>query len=657
LKSLIAALLLIVSISSLNGQENISDSIINLGNTLESDSAKIDLLIQNAQIYLYQPGDNATDLLEYLTDFYEDSELKYGWDKLQYFKGGLSMKESRYTDAVRFYDNYIKFGIQENNKKKTANGFLAKANAYKELELLDSSFVSTHQAHKLYLEIADTVNLVKVLKSLGSINMRIDQPESGKDYYNQAISLADEYLPEGDQIFERNTRQDRVETDRGILFNDFGNLYHNENMVDSAHYYYGKFHEFALKKKNKRLQIYSYYNMCLTHGLMGEYQKAKEYALISFQLAEQLGITHMENDAKIAFGKWSSKLGSVNRGLEILHSISDEDLTLAQKQEYQEALFQSYQVENNYKKVFEHFEKYKIYSDSLVNVGMAATVSELELKFQKSENEKEIFQLSTENDLMGLRLKRASLQRIFLVLGLLALASIVYLLFRANRNAKKHRMILEEKNNQIQSALSDKETLLREIHHRVKNNLQVISSLLSLQSRQIDDPTAQQAIQEGRNRVKSMALIHQNLYQDEDLVGVDISVYIAKLSRSLVNSYKVSENIDIKTDIEKIKMDVDQIIPLGLILNELITNSLKYAFDEGVQGQIEVNLKSDDEYVRLEVKDNGKGLPEDFSIEALDSMGYKLIKSFTQKLKANLDISNQKVGTKVTLLLPNKNAA
>lgn len=195
--------------------------------------------------------------------------------------------------------------------------------------------------------------------------------------------------------------------------------------------------------------------------------------------------------------------------------------------------------------------------------------------------------------------------------------------------------------------------LLKEIHHRVKNNLQVISSLLSLQQRQINDPKAAQAIQEGRNRVKAMALIHQNLYQDTDLVGVDASDYISKLTKNLIKNYKTEDKkIELYIDADPIKLNIDTIIPLGLVINELISNALKYAFVNKPSGAIDILLKSSSDTLTLSVIDNGKGLPEDFSVDHVSSLGFRLIKAFSNKLKADLKINSSNEGTKISLIIP-----
>ena len=181
--------------------------------------------------------------------------------------------------------------------------------------------------------------------------------------------------------------------------------------------------------------------------------------------------------------------------------------------------------------------------------------------------------------------------------------------------------------------------MLREIHHRVKNNLQIISGLLNLQSRQIANPEAQEAVREGRNRVKSMALIHQKLYQQDNLTGVSMQEYLTDLISSIQQTFKNNNQI-VQTTIEcdPLKLDVDTAIPLGLIINELITNCYKYAFIDKKEGNIIIRLREEKNHLLLEVKDDGNGLPADFDVNKTRSFGMKLIQSLAAKLEATLDV-------------------
>jgi two-component sensor histidine kinase len=211
---------------------------------------------------------------------------------------------------------------------------------------------------------------------------------------------------------------------------------------------------------------------------------------------------------------------------------------------------------------------------------------------------------------------------------------------------------LELKNNIISVSLSEKEVLLKEIHHRVKNNLQVISSLLNLQSKSIIDEKALAALNEGRNRVKSMALIQQNLYRDDNLTGVDIKDYIEKLINSLFVSYNIeTAKIKLQTNIEQLQLDVDTVIPLGLIINELISNALKYAFVNKQNGLLQVMLYIQNTQLVLCVKDDGIGMDnDDLNKNNSASIGFKLVQSFLQKLEATMNVEKNN-GTTITLTI------
>jgi two-component sensor histidine kinase/PAS domain-containing protein len=197
---------------------------------------------------------------------------------------------------------------------------------------------------------------------------------------------------------------------------------------------------------------------------------------------------------------------------------------------------------------------------------------------------------------------------------------------------------------QIREMLSEKDVLLKEIHHRVKNNLQIISSLLSLQTAQMKDPQMKTILRESQNRVRSMALIHEKLYQSADLVQVDFEVYLKSLVHSLAQTYQVhSPSALLRVEAEKIFLDIDTAIPCGLIVNELVSNSLKYAFPEGTNGMISVScVKSaaNDRHV-LTITDDGVGLPADFDLERCDSLGLKLVTGLVSQISGNLEIDTR----------------
>jgi two-component sensor histidine kinase len=203
----------------------------------------------------------------------------------------------------------------------------------------------------------------------------------------------------------------------------------------------------------------------------------------------------------------------------------------------------------------------------------------------------------------------------------------------------------KEAEEQIQASLAEKVVLLQEIHHRVKNNLQILISLLNLQSRYVESPLAVQTLQECQNRVKSMALIHEQLYQTENFAKVDLAKYIYKLIANLKNSYKSHTSIEWKVNIAPISLDLDEAISCGLIVNELISNSLKYAFPMKDRGEIQINFyQLDENYLSLSVKDNGIGIGSNIDLDNTKTLGLKLIKSLTGQLRGTVVI-NRDMGT------------
>jgi PAS domain S-box-containing protein len=209
------------------------------------------------------------------------------------------------------------------------------------------------------------------------------------------------------------------------------------------------------------------------------------------------------------------------------------------------------------------------------------------------------------------------------------------------------RRMMEE---QIRESLEEKGLLLREIHHRVKNNLQIIISLFNLQSHYIDDLKASEALKEGQDRIKSMALIHERFYQNEGQSRIDFDEYIKRLTENLFLSFSISpDRIKTSIDTEKVSLDIDSAVPCGLIINEVVSNALKHAFGPDETGEISILFKRNGEKgIHLVISDNGRGLPPGFDPETADSLGMQLINALTSQLDGKMTFTGLK-GTTFTL--------
>ena len=191
----------------------------------------------------------------------------------------------------------------------------------------------------------------------------------------------------------------------------------------------------------------------------------------------------------------------------------------------------------------------------------------------------------------------------------------------------------------LKESIGEKEILLKEIHHRVKNNLMIISSLLSLQSRYIEDKASQEMFKESQNRARSMALIHERLYQSTDLKRINFGDYIRSLATELFNTYGANfGHIKLKINVEDIFLDINTAIPLGLIVNEIITNSLTHAFPEGKTGEINVEFHPKDDHYEFTVKDDGIGFPDDIEFQTTDSLGLQLIINLTDQINGDIEL-------------------
>ncbi len=231
---------------------------------------------------------------------------------------------------------------------------------------------------------------------------------------------------------------------------------------------------------------------------------------------------------------------------------------------------------------------------------------------------------------------------------------LYYIIVLRNRIAKRQRQLLEDeiavRTQEISRQNEEKSLMLKEIHHRVKNNLQIISSLLNLHAETIQDPRVLSLFEDLRHRVNSMALIHEKMYQSKNLVNIDIAGYIDELIRTLIDTYDSNKNIRLISDVNHIEFRMDTIVPLGLILSEIVSNSLKYAFEGKSEGVIEVSMKKiGPNLFALEVGDNGSGLPKDIDFEKTDSLGMTLIRMLSEQINGEVTIRVQ-LGTRYRIV-------
>ena len=282
----------------------------------------------------------------------------------------------------------------------------------------------------------------------------------------------------------------------------------------------------------------------------------------------------------------------------------------------------------NWKNAYQHYKQYIIARDSSFNKETLKKLVTSQMQYESDKKEAAIKAEQEKKDIVTLeeiKWQRNIRNAAFAVLALVLLFSgVVY--------RQRNKIAGEKKRSDL--LLMDKELLLKEIHHRVKNNLEIVSSLLALQSAQIDDPDTKEAMLAGQNRVHSIGIVHQKLYQGKNLGAIEMKDYFINLSESILDSFGAEKRVTIECAMDQLDVDIDTAVPLGLIVNELLTNTLKYAFPEGQQGKVQIKLKKQtDGALHLEVSDNGIGKS---GLTHGTGFGGQLVSLLTQQLSGSM---------------------
>ena len=441
--------------------------------------------------------------------------------------------------------------------------------------------------------------------------------------------------------------------EEGALHNAYGGLaniatIHSRNGdFDLSMPAYRKVIAFCQGKKETHLEALATGNLGMNHRDLNALDSAEFYIKRALEL-------HKLVNNKRGVASSSSMLSGVllkrkkyRETIELAepqYQIAADQKNLRLQDRLAEKLGIAYKEVGNLSKSIYYIEKHAELRDTLYKKEVADAVNDAQTKYETEKKEAEIERLALEDQFNQERIRR---QKLALGGSIIGLGLLSFLLYRILGQKRK----IESQSEVIEKSLHEKETLLREIHHRVKNNLQIISSLLGLQSRSLDDKAAIDALTQSRARVQSMSLIHQNLYQRDNLTGIQVKEYFEKLSGSLINTYRISEDIEISADIQDLLLDVDTIIPLGLIINELLTNALKYAFPNQ-KGNIKVQLHEQEQRLHLSVRDDGIGIENPDEVLQGEGYGYELITSLVEKLEGDIHILNQD-GTVVNMSFSN----
>lgn len=410
------------------------------------------------------------------------------------------------------------------------------------------------------------------------------------------------------------------------------NYFERSRVVGERYGFYNNLSDVYISEVN----LYSYLNEFTKAEEAGK--NAVKYALLldnDFMLMRSwLSIGKSQNIQ----GKYISAIESLKKCIEIASDDFGDEFYLSQAYE---TLGKALAGNHNYQEAYHAFAEYDRLKKQIFTAEADHRISLLRTEFDVAQKENTI-------QLQESQIEKQRTRQTLITIVVVLLILYLVLLFKAVKNNRKKNKLLEEQNE-------EKEFLLKEIHHRVKNNLEIVSSLLSLQSAEINDVKVVDAMQKSRHRIQSMSMVHQKLYQENSLPSIEMKSYFENLANYIVSVFDAQNRIEVLFDMEEIELDVDTAIPIGLIVNELLTNSMKYAFPNNAEGIVSIELQKNESQLFLKVSDNGIG-KNSSSKNIGKGFGTKLIHLLTRQLdgKMNLDVEN---GTRVTFKFQHFKAA
>ena len=538
-------------------------------------------------------------------------------------EGGVKLFEK--TDSVYqiLRDSSLRAGAQTNIGL-----------SYYHAGLFDQALAHYFEAYKLHSGQPPSQAYSRLLNNLAMCLKHTDRPEEARSYYLQSIAIKKEL---GDSLGYAHTYHNLA-----LLLSEQGDSKGAIASFDTAAQYY----QFLDRTDDEAAT-----HVALGKALMdaGQYERALDYLRSGYRYFKRLAPDSREFQLaagemaafEIQYERWSDADRYIDEALALMPEaggLGDHIGLLEQK-----AMIGHHLGRND--EAYDALKQAMILRDTFNSEQRMSLIEEMQTRFnvREKENTLQLTQIELDNQQRVAQLYRSIMIIAIIVAGIIGLLGFV--IYRSRQEIKRNKVVIEK-------ALAEKEVLLKEIHHRVKNNLQVISSLLAMQQYQSRDPNVADAMREGQARVHSMALIHQSLYQQESGVELDAGAYVSRLVDSLKKAYRTdSGRIEFVTDVDQINLDVDTMIPLGLILNELITNALKYAFPDARKGVVRVSLRKRNGVVSLRVKDDGIGIRDTEGLRDTNSMGYTLIQDFCRKLRASMDVDGSG-GTDVLVKIP-----
>ncbi|MBG43240.1 MAG: histidine kinase [Aequorivita sp.] len=516
---------------------------------------------------------------------------------------------------------YLKKAISVYEKqemtKELAETYLLLVTNYSGTAEYDKGSDTVFKALALYEKLGDQQGVAQCYTKICDLLYYSDSYAEGADYCKKAIAIQEKNGYEEDLALSY-----RRLAENQLFLGDLDESLANMNQAINLYKKIGETGPPILACYNGRGNIYKYmeryeeaiedYNRC--------YEGAKAIGLERYMMPPTANIGHVY----LLQGKYAEALPYNLRAIEIMKRIGNS------KNLWENYMHVSniYKELGDYKNALEYHELYEQGHTEYLNTIIARKDSELQVKYETAQ--KDLAILDKEAKIAQQR----KTQWLYIgIAGLLAI--ILFGMYFTLKNIRKKRKSLAILNSELDAKNRQNELLLKEIHHRVKNNLEMVKSLIALQSAKLEDGASKEAMLASQNRVQSMGIIHQKLYQGENLGSIEMKDYFMNLSEGVLDTFNAEEKVKIECAMDQLNLDVDTAVPIGLIVNELLTNALKYAFPDGVKGQINISLVKENNDLLLKVTDNGIGKTEGSKPKGT-GFGTQLIQLLTQQLNGTI---------------------
>lgn len=602
------------------GNERKKDSLLQLISVDAIDTVKVNVLLQLALEYKKENKSKSFIYAREAIKLAEMAEYSQGMAKSNQLIGDLYRSDDFYSKAKEHYFKAFDLFKELNDQKgmSSTSNYIGMMSASQGLypEALKFYFVSLRLNEKM----GDVPFIAISYNNIGNINDLLGNYEEALSFYFRSLKLKEKT---GNKAGVANTN------------NNIGEIYKKLGKYNEAMEYYSRSLQQKRLLNNDPGIANTLNNIGEVFLLRNDFKQSLQHYKESLQLLEKVadkeGIVIVNNNIGILFLKMKEYTLAVDYLKTGLALATELGLTEEQHKAYL-ALAEAYEKQGNYKSANEYIRLNAIIKDSILSNKNTELISEMQAKYVYNENKKEIALLTKEKALQQYEIYTNRIIIVSFIIGCVLLLILIIVGVRGYR--QKQKAIIN-----ITKQKEEKELLLKEVHHRVKNNLQIINSLLRLQSHQVDDEKVAALFEECQNRVLSMALIHEKLYKSKDLANINARNYIETLAESLIRSYRTDNDVALEVNCSVDTVGIDTLMPLGLVLNELISNSLKYAFAGRASGKIMINLdKKENDLFEMRVSDNGIGLSNEFSWGSSTTLGMELIKTLVDQIKGTIEI-------------------